>query len=791
MFKNHLISILRNLKRSKGYTVINISGLAIGFATAILIGIYVSQEFSYDKHIKDYERVYRLSNRNFAFASITHMNMLQENVAGVEATVNIMPHTSGTIKYGQSGSIIEPSVFYSTQEYLKVFDIPFVYGNPETAFDKPSSILITKSMSKKMFGDKNPLGESVSLSTLVSNDVYEVSGVVQDLPSNTHLRFEVLARYPVSYEKMLKEQGFNSTVGYTYFKLEKPMDNIQNLSDRVFAKPQYDMTDKSQDFETYLASYKLRLPMIMNIADVHLKSNIQFEASPPGNRQYLIVFIGIAVFIIILAGINYVNLSTAQASKRAKEVGVRKVLGSQKKDLITRFILESFLLTFGAALLAMGLAEVALKVMGGFGFENFNVNVLDYPFLLSLVMLTAIMTGVLSGVYPAFILTSFKASVVLKGNHKVGSSSKTFRNGLVVFQFVVSLSLATFSIFVYQQLNYGLTKDLGFDKEGVIVLDNSKGQLGENVDPFKNELLQLPEITNVSSSAFSMIGNLVLTGLTEVGGNGDYHRAQYKYADSDFVPTMGLNVIDGRNFNDAIDGYEAILINESFAEVLGDGFYEKRFTTGNGDEKYKIVGVVEDFHYADFSVPIAPTLFFKGDEHRQFNIKIRLDEIDETISKIDALYAGFSDEPLDYYFFDQKFHQLFQAEKRMSRIISIFTGLSLFVAFLGLIGLISYKLDQRTKEIGIRKVLGASIGQILSMLSKEMVWLIGLSFLISIPLAYYGVQTWMNDFAYHVSLSAKPFITIGLLTILLVILVVFARSMKTATSNPTQVLRNE
>lgn len=792
MFRNHLTSIIRNLKRNKAYALINISGLAIGFASALLIGIYVNHEFTYDKHYENHERIYRLSARNFAYSSIAHLNLLNEKMAGMEAQVMMQPLNSTTLKY-KNTSFIEESFFYATGEYLEVFDQKFLYGDSKTAFDTPNAMLLTSSMSEKIFGAKNPIGERVALIGSSEPENYVVTGVIEDLPLNSSLRFQVLARVSESFIADNRD-NFNMTIGYSYFKMETPIDQgvMQDRSDEVFARRRFEEGVEEEDFEKFAAGNKRNQPLVLKLADVHLQSNLPFDASAPGNRQYLLIFLGIAVFIIILAAINYVNLATAQASKRAKEVGIRKVLGTLRSDLIGRFLGESFMLTFGASLIALGLAEGALQLVSETGYTSLNINVFDYPKLIGLIVLIASITGLLAGIYPAFYLTSFNPSSVLKGDYGIGTKSKNFRNALVVFQFVVSLSLAIFSVFAYQQLNYGLSKDLGFTKNNVVVVDNSKSQLGDNRQAFKNEVLKLPNVEHISYNRFSMIDNLSLLGMSEVGGEATFHRVEYKLTDASFVATMGMKIVDGRNFDEALDeNSQSILVNETFAKTLGDDLYQIRFNTGFRGDNVKIVGVVKDFHSANFNEAIGPTVFFNGDVAEQVNIKLISSNQSGTLKEIEEIYASFTDQPLDYYFFDQKFNKLFDSEKRMGQIITTFTGLSLFVAFLGLIGLVSYKLDQRTKEIGIRKVLGASIAQILSMLSKEMLWLIGLAFIISVPLSFYAVDSWMNDFAYHISLSAVPFAVVGILSIAVIILIVVGRSMKTAMSNPTSVLRNQ
>ncbi len=795
MLKNHIKSILRNFKRNKGYATINITGLAIGFASAVLIAIYVFQEFTYDKYYEDHERIYRLSARSFALSSTAHLNLLKSNVAGVEATVNIMPNNSGTLKYEQA-SFIDGAVYYASEDYLKVFDQQFVYGNPETAFDAPNAILLNSTIAQRVFGNQNPVGESVQLSTQISTDTYQVTGVIRDLPDNVHLKWNILARVPKAFADWTRD-NFSFTTGYSYFKLQTALEisDIQERSDQVFARRYYESGSNDIPFNEYLQKQRNNLPWVLNLADVHLGSDTQFEAEPPGKAGYLYIFMGIAVFIILLAAINYVNLATAQASKRAKEVGIRKVLGSVRANLISRFLTESTLLTLSSVILGLGLAEAALQVLRNVGFNNFSINVYDFPQLVLLMLGVALVTGILAGVYPAFYLTSFRPSSVLKGNFKGAGQSKWFRNSLVLFQYVVSLTLTVFSVFIYQQLNYSLDKDLGFNKENVLVIDNSKNQLGEEdeqVEPLRNALLSIPAVVNASFGYHSMVDQLPLSSIYQKNEEQTNFRIQYKYTDDQFISTMGFRMLDGRDFDKDIDTERtAIIINETFAKQIGDNALGARFNAGVNGKDVEVVGVVEDYHYEDMSSAIGPTAFFYRPYPSQINVRISGKNVSETLNVLERTYAEFTNEPLDYYFFDQQFDQLFNREKTLGQIVTIFTGLAVFVAMLGLIGLISYKLDQRIKEIGIRKVLGASVSQIVALFSKELTWLVSAAFLVTVPLGVYITSQWLNSFAYHIDIQWLPFAVVGVAGVSITLIIVVLRTIKTALMNPTIALRSE
>lgn len=795
MLRNHIKSIFRNLKRNKSYALINITGLAIGFASAALIAIYVFQEFTYDKHYKDHKQVYRLSGRSFALSSIAHLNLLKAEIPGVESVTNVMPNPSGTIKKGVS-SFIEKEVYYGTEEYLKVFDQPFVYGNSETAFDSPNAVLLTVSMAEKIFGIRNPIGEELEVSTQISTDTYQVTGVIEDMPANTHLKWQVLARVPQEFFARAKD-SFGFTTSYSYFKYESVVDvaEIQSRVYKLFGKQQFERRGEGLTFDAFIEQNINNFPWVLNIADVHLQSDLQFEAESPGKANYLYIFMGIAIFIIVLAAINYVNLATAQASKRAKEVGVRKVLGSVKADLILRFLTESVLLTTSSVIIGLGLAEAALVLLHDMGFSNFDINVYDFPQLVSLILGIALVTGLLAGIYPAFYLTSFKPSSVLKGDFKAAGQSKWFRNSLVLFQYVVSLTLTIFAVFIYQQLNYSLEKDLGFNKENILVIDNSKFQLGEedeSAEAFRNELLRNPAVSHASFSFYSMVNQLPLGSLFEKNEEKTPWRIQYKYTDDQFIPTMGFKILEGRDFNKEIDHErEVMIVNETFAKQLGGDAVGKRFDAGVNGDDVMIIGVVEDYHYQDLSTAIGPTAFYYNDYPSQMNVRILGNDVGETLKQIEATYASFSNEAFDYSFFDQQFDQLFNREKTLGQVITIFTGLAIFVALLGLMGLVSYKLDQRIKEIGIRKVLGASVKQIIALFSKELVWLVGVAFVVTIPLGFYVTTEWLSSFAYHIDIQWLPFVAVGLSGLVITLAIVVLRTIKAALMNPTLALRSE
>lgn len=790
MVKNQLLSFLRNLGRNKGYASINISGLAVGFAAALLISIYVYQEYTYDRHHAEHEKIYRLSAPNFAFSSLAHLQHLQQNVSGIESVATVMPTPSGTLTVDEEG-FVEDGTYYVNEDYFKVFPQELIFGNSRNAFENPSSLVITESISKKIFGSENPVGLQVKLSSQGPPESYTITGVMKDPPLNSYVPYNILARVKTEWE--LDPTNFNYTVAHCFFKTEAPLAlaQFQDHSDEIFTRRSYEISNSEQSYENYFAATRAYRPRVVNIADVHLSKSLLFEASPAGKPLYLQIFMGIAIFIILLAAINYVNLATAQASKRAKEIGIRKVLGSVRSHLISGFLAESLVLSLFSLAIGIVLAAVLLEVMASLGFSAFEVSVFDFTQILAAVTGVSILTGIGAGLYPAFYLSAFAPALVLKGNHSSAKNKSLSRSFLVIFQFTVSLTLAIFSIFVYQQLNYGIEKDLGFHKEQVLILDNSKEQLGESEEAFKNQILNLSGVENASFSRYSMVDRLALTGLQNLEDAEQYVRAYYKFVDDRFVPTMGFEIVEGRNFNAEIRGDTTkIVINERMKAQIGGEVIGKEFNGGHLGQSITIIGVVKDFHFQDMSQEIEPAAFFYRPSGNQLSIKIS-NVNNQMVADIENVWQNFTTEPFDYYFFDQRFNQLFESEKTLSQIIGIFTSLSVFIAFLGFAGLISFQLDRRLKEIGIRKVLGASVQQILSMFSFEFSRLVFISFLIGAPLAWYITSKWLDSFAYRVDVGLGPFLIAGLGGAMLVLVIIVIRARGKANANPVETLRSE
>lgn len=791
MLKNHLLSILRNLKRNKAYAAINIMGLAIGFAAATLIAVYVRSEFTFDKHYPQHERIFRLSANNFALSSVAHLNQLKNNIAAIEEVVNVMPNPSTSLKTESGKSLAVKDYYYVTEGYSQIFKHEFVLGNEETALASPNGLILTETLARNLYGSQNPIGQTLHVNSQISKDEFQVTGVIKDLPSNTSLRFSAIGRLPKTFLDQI-EDSYSYTTGYSYFKttVQLTHEQIKAAVEEAMIPVDFERYGSGKTMDQFKTEYKSGL-MVLPLAEIHLNSNTQFEASEPGNAQYLYVFLFIAAFVIILAAINYVNLSTAQASKRAKEIGVRKVLGSFRNQLISRFVLESVFIALVSVVIGFGLAEAALQLLNSSGFAHFESNVFQYTKLVVLISAIAVLTGLAAGIYPAFYLTKFKPSAVLKGDYNAGSKSQFFRNGLVVFQFAVSLSLAIFSVFISQQLHFSLKKELGFDKTNVLLIDNTKFQIGDNDEAFRTELMSKPGIVNVGYSHYELT-NLPLTGFTELNvDNPEYTRIQYKYTDPQYAQVMGFELVEGRFLNEELDGDRtSMLVNETLAKNLGGNVIGRRFDANFNGKDVEIVGVIKDFHYEDFRKAIGPVAFFGRPYPSLISVKFE-GSLQEAVAASQSAYAGFTSEPFDYKLFEQSFDQLFDKERQLGQVINLFTGLAVFVAILGLIGLISYTLDQRIKEIGIRKVLGASVQQILGMLSREMLWLTGVAFLISIPLSYYAVSSWMAEFAYHIPIGMLPFVLVGVAAMLTILVIVSGRSAKAAMSNPVKALRTE
>jgi len=797
MFRNYIQTIFRGFKKNKFYSILNIAGLAVGFACVLYISLYIHHESTYDQFIPEHDQVFRISDRSYALTSPVQMEYLAENFDEVQHQTFLLNSGNFILSSGKD-KIIERKGYYASQNFFKIFPHDLVIGSYEKFDSIPNAIVITEGLAHKLFGENQALDQDVSIHQGDEKNVYQVIAVVANPPTNTHMSFNMIAHMPQSVlETQRDDWGYTIYHGYVKMKEAMTTSDFQARVDRIFAQRAID-SDWFEGMTTadeLLESNLLQTPLALRVDDIYLKSNLNFDLQAGGNSRYLLVFGGTALFVLLLAAINFINLATAQSIKRAKEVGIRKTLGSTRTMLIVQFLSESLFLCLLSALFALGLVELFVAFTKTIGILDFSFSLLDNSQFLFLLLAIAFVTAILSGIYPAFYLTAFKPSKVLKGKLSSRSDTTFFRNSLVVFQFTISICLGVFMFFIQDQLHYGLNKDVGFEKENLITIDNSIGQLGDNTVGFKNDILGNSSIVNAGYFNFELFG-MNSTWVKPVHNEQEVERfrVSYQWTDSDYLTTLDVKFVAGRNFDkNIISDTSVMVINETTARELGfDDPIGKFVDFGGSPGQFKIIGVIEDFHHQSFEKEVPPTLFvyYEGTQH-YMTLRLAIGDVADGVSSLQDTWAKYSDQPMDYHFVDQGFEKLFQREQQLGKIISIFTGLAFMVACLGLLGLAGYTAEQKTKEIGIRKALGASVKQIVTMFSNKFAKLILIAMVLAAPIAYYITETWLDSFAYRVEMHFWPFLMIGLLALIIVLFTVSYHMMTAALANPVHALKDE
>lgn len=800
MYRNYLKVARRNLIKNKGYTLINVLGLTIGFACCLLVGLYIQDELSYDRYHENHQRIYRLVNHSAGAAYENGIAKVSEpwapeaeaSIPEVEAACRFVFYrqalvTRGDQQYYERGGLYaDPSVF-------DIFSWPLLEGDPAVALRDPNSIVLTQSLAKKYFPNEKALGQSLN----VNNELeLTITGVVADIPDNSHFDFRFLVSLnsytpPDQGDKWVRWNQY-----YSYLLL-RPGAEVKEVEQKLDAMLALHLDEKTS------AAYT---PFLQPIADIHLGSKLHREMATNGDRSYIYIFGIVGLFILVIASINFINLFTARATHRAKEVGIRKVIGANRKSLVFQFLSESTLVTIFAALLAVGLARLLLGPLNSFLGKSLALDFLNNsPLFFGLVGMTLV-TGLLAGTYPAFVLSSFKPIYVLKGPTGIASFFKQadgmnrrqlMRQGLVVFQFAIATFLIISSLVVSGQLNYIKNKNLGFNKDQIINIPLQSPVNPQKLARMKAELRDMPGILKVSASANRPGGSdfgvpYVAVGLAEE----DQPPMRCLVVDEDFLETYEIEIAEGRSFSaDMPTDSSAYLINETAAKQLGwDQPLEERLAMPAVErEPAPIIGIVKDFHFHSLHEPITPLyLFIEKTWYSELSIKLDAQRINETLADLRTQWKSYTpDKPLRYSFFDQSFGALHTAEQRTARIISILTLLAIFITVLGLFGLSTYTAERRTKEIGIRKVFGASVLDILSLLSKEVLILVGIGVLIASPIAWLATSNWLEGFAYNIGLGIGFFLIAALLAMGIALMTVSYHSLLSALRDPVRSIRHQ
>jgi putative ABC transport system permease protein len=810
VFKNYLKTAWRNLANSKVYSVLNILGLATGLTCFLLISLYVMDELSYDRFYPNADRIYRInSDIRFGGADL-HMpvtsdmmgQLLEKDYPQVEQYTRIYTFAGDKLIRKGNEYIDESEVANVDSTFFDVFKMPVIAGNTTHALDEPNTVVLTESTAKKYFGTTDVIGKTIEVKD-EKNPFYKITAVIKDFPENAHFRFDFLfSMKNVDYPwGQLTSHNF-----YTYLLLKKGTDY------KAFEK----------NFTTYITKYVLpEAKKIMNInsmaefkkagnnleyslmpiTDIHLHSDRQYELSPSGNIQYVYIFSAVALFILLIACINFMNLTTARSANRAKEVGIRKVLGTEKRFLIFQFLTESTMMTFISVAIAVAAVYFVLPLFNNVANKQMTLASLFSPRILPLLIALPVLVGLIAGSYPAFFLSSFKPIEVLKGKLKLGSKSGGLRSVLVVFQFATSIILIIGTIVVYKQLHYIQTKDLGYNKNQVLVIDGT-GALKNNVTAFKNEVLNMPGVISGTLSSFLPVTRSSRNDNTwskeAVMNPTNSLDMQNWRIDYDYIKTMGMKMIMGRNFSKDFPGDStSVIINETTEKILGykDPVGKQIYTTQFGNDSlvaYTIIGVVRNFNYETLHHQVGPLAFTMANNPYTASFKINTPDVKGLIAQIRKKWNSMaSGVPFSYRFLDESFNEMYRAEQRAGTIALVFSVLAIFIACLGLFGLATFIAEQRTKEIGIRKVLGASVQGIASMLSKDFLRLVSIAFIIAVPVAWYAMNVWLRGFAYRISLSWWIFISAGVAAFLIAFVTVSFQAVKAALANPVDSLRTE
>ena len=796
MIKNYLKIALRNFQRHKGYSFINIAGFAIGMACCLLILLYIRHELSYDRYHKDVERVCRIvmdsrsqaANRVFALVSSPVAPALKTDYPQVEYAARALPAGSRLVRRKDT-FFFEDRFMLADQELFDVLTFQFIQGNQQGALIRPNTLVVSQRMAHKYFGNANPLGETLE----INQREYEITGVVKDSPENTHLKYDLIASLETlkGWEEM---SNWFSTMFYTYLKL-RPGVNVEEFSSQISR-----LADKyvGEKFERWGFTYHY---FLQPLSSIHLHSHLQGETEPPGNPAYLTIFSFVGLFILIIACLNFMSLSTARAANRAKEVGLRKVVGAQKLQLIGQFLGESLLVTFLSLGLAMVISRLAIPLLNELTGISLSFAALLMPGVLLSLIGGAVLVGLASGLYPAFVLSAFRPAVTLKGTSSAATQGFALRTILVVVQFAISVMLIIGTLTMYRQFDFMKNQYLGFEKEQKLILPlRGRINIQENFESVKDMFSKLPSVTGVTVSSHVPGRGVATFGVRLVGEENDMNQSMYHmYFDDDFIPEYGIDMVAGRAFQKEMktDFMGAFLINEAAVKAFGWSSPEealgKRLKTGYGGRVNPIIGVTKDFHYRGLQSEVEPLVMeFLPQMFRYITLSINITDLNDTLASVrsqwKALWPG---NPFEHFFLDTDFDQQYRADEQVGNIFGIFTFLGLFIACLGLLGLASFAAESRTKEIGIRKVLGAPMGIIILMLSKQFTKWVLLANMIAWPVAYYFMDRWLKNFAYRIDLGIWIFVLSGFFVLSIAALTVCSQTIKAATANPVDSLRYE
>lgn len=810
MFKNHLKVAWRSLKKQPFFTFLNTFGLAIGMAGALLISLYIYDELSFDKMFADAERIHRV-NIDVKFGG-TESLMAEVSAPMAAAMVKDFPQVKLATRFNTTGNSLirksdatdnarETHTTYVDQTIFQMFGLDLLEGDVHTALNEPNTLVLTKTAAEKHFGSRKAIGQTLVLN---NTDTYTVTGVMDDLPKNSFLRdysvFMAMSGLEDSEDTEWTSHNYHTFVklveGFKVSNFQEPLQSMVGTyvipyAQRYFpgiTEEQFKASGNHLNFST--------IPLL----DIHLNSDLEDEMSANSSMQnvYILSFIG--MFLIVLASVNFMNLSTAHSLRRSKEVGIRKTLGSTKVGLLQQFLMESGLITFISLILAVAIAILVLPFFNSLAGRAIEIP-FSSPLFWAVLLMATILLGLVSGSYPAFFMSRFMPVKVLKGSGEKSIGGGKIRNSLVIFQFAISVFLIVSTLVVYQQLNFIQSKDLGFSKNQVLIIEDVFAA-GERTTSFKESVKQLGQVANASLSGFLPTPSYRSNTSFFIDGSTEQENAinmQIWNVDMDYIPTLDMTLVAGRDFNRefAADS-TAMILNESAVKILGKTPEEVlgiRLSRDLGEEDANfstVIGVVKDFHYESLRKDIGALSLAIGSSNGSMAVKLEPGDYTNSIATIENIWKNLAPgQPFSYRFMDDAFNTTYEAEQNLGQIFITFTILSIFIACLGLFGLAAFNAQKRTKEIGVRKVLGASVSQISYRLTIDFLKLVGIGILISLPLGWFTMNKWLEDFSYRIEISWWVLMSAGLLAIAIAILTVSYQSIKAAVVNPVKSLRTE
>lgn len=810
MFRNYIIIAIRNLMKHKTFSAINVFGLSIGLAACLLIAAFISNELSYDSYAEHALQLYRIElqiNQNGSIVQYPNVDVavgsgIKNAFPEVLASSRITGRNEMFVRNGDK-LFKEPNFTFCDSNFLQMFSIPLAEGDVNTALVSPGSIVITKALAQKYFGDKPALDKSLMIGTAP----FKITGIIDKIPYNSHFHFDAFISMATNYYAIHGNTWSN--IGfYTYLLLDKKAD-LKKLEAKFpeliqkYVAPEavHDMGISLAEAQKVTNTWRF---FLMPITDIHLHSNTKYELEPNGDIQYIYIFGSLAIFTILLACINFTNLSTAASAKRAREVGIRKVLGTLKIQLIIQFLIESVLLSCLALLIAFFLIYLILPSFNHLAGKQIGISFFFQIKAIIVVIVFMILVGLAAGIYPAFFLSSFQTIRVLKGVVlKTPAKGGSLRRGLVVFQFLISTSLIISTLVVYRQLHFMQNKKLGYAKEQVMVIPDTYG-LDSNQYAFKQRLLNDSRVLNatisrdvpVGRSEENMDGSEVYASENRSHETESEIHANFFHVDYDYLSTLGMKMTTGRYFSkDFGSDSSGVVINEAAVRDLGWKDNQSaigKIIISSGQREYRVIGVVQDFNYTSVKQRIVPVMMMLRHNNGTLMVKIKTTDIPGLISEIKKDWIAYNARtPFSYYFLDDKFASVYASEEKTGQIFSSFAVVAVFIASLGLLGLVAFTTEQRNKEIGIRKVLGASVSQVLMLLSKEFLLLVSLAFFISIPLTWWLMNSWLNNFAYRININWWIFVSGGIIAVMITLITISFQSIRAAIANPVESLRTE